>query len=357
MLRYILMCFILVAAPLASATNLRPGILTPVGQGVGVYPGRVVWTHAPGRFNAPPGASDWSANAYSPTQAIDSMIRMGLAGLAGTDNDTRAWDLIFRDFNRRHQKPATPYRSGEKIVVLIDNRYSQWHYNSTQANTTPQVVVALVESLIDAGVNPQDITVVEPTAWLPDGIYATLRRHYRLIGMIDATGAEGYGKVAYRRGPHHNCKMESATAGADYIINVPVLRAATLPSANLARAVHGGIHAPYEDLEGRCLLTVVDAIYSSLEANAKPRILWRDEPFNNQWPSSLLFSQDSVAADAVAADLLATQGLQVEGAEERLGTAARYGFGTAEHWQANHDPLYSRNLGSPLGIELIYTTL
>lgn len=356
-LRYILMCVILAVTTLSSAEGLTPGVLKPVGQAVGVNPGRVVWTHAPGRFRAPRGASDWSANAYVPTAVIDTMIRNGLNGLADTDTDAQAWDLIFRDYNRRHRKLETPYRNGEKIAVVIDNRYSQWHYNSVQANTTPQVVVSVVESLIRSGVNPQDITIVEPTGWLPDGIYATLRRRYRLIGMIDATGTGGRNKVRYRRGPGHKCQMEKATAEAEYIINIPILRASALPSANLVRTIQGGVHAPFEDLEGRCLLTVVDLIYTSLEDNTKPAIFWQSEPFNNRWPSSLLISQDPVAADAVATDLLGTQGVHIEGADTRMGLAASCGFGTAEHWRTNHDPLYSRNLGRPGGIELIYTSL
>lgn len=356
-LRNILSYVLLAVALLSSAEELTPGILKPVGQGLGVNPGRVVWSHAPGRFKAPAGASDWSANSYVAPAVIDSMVRIGLTRLTDTDDTNRAWDLIFRDYNRRHRKLETPYRAGEKIAVVIDNRYSQWRYNSLQANTTPQVVVSVVESLIRSGVNPEDITVVEPTAMLPDGIYATLRRRYRKIGMVDASGIVGTNKVRHRRGPGHNCQMEKSTAEAEYIINIPILRGSSLPSTNLTRTVQGGTHAPYEDLEGRCLLTVVDVIYSALQDNSKPSTLWQNEPFNNQWPSSLLFSQDPVAADAVATDLLGTQGVTISGADARMGTAAKDGFGTAEHWRTNHDPLYTRNLGGQMGIELIYTSL
>lgn len=357
MIRNIIACVILALALAASATGLTPGILKPVGHAVGVNPGRVVWMHAPGRFEAPPGASDWSANAFVPIGVIDSMTYFGLTRLAGTSTEAEAWEKIFKDYNRRHKKSDVPYSPGEKIAVVIDNRYSQWHYNSTQANTTPQVVVSIVESLIRCGVDPSDITVVEPTAWIPDGIYATLRRRYRLIGMIDSTGTGGRTKACYRHGPNHKCQMECTTAEADYIVNIPILRGSSLPSSNLIRTTLNATHAPFEDLEGRCLLTVVDVIYASLEGNAKPTILWQHEPFNGQWPSSLIFSQDPVAADAVSTDLLGTQGIQIRDADTRMGQAAAYGFGTAEHWDTNHDPLYSRNLGANRGIELIYSAL
>ncbi len=145
----------------------------------------------------------------------------------------------------------------------------------------------------------------------------------------------------------------------------------------------------HEQLGGKTLVYLVDGIWGSTNWGHPP-IKWRMVPFNNDWPNSLFLAQDPVALESVCYDFLfeefdedhPTEGLpatsdkgpfpRFEGTDDYLLQAADpanwpSGFeydpendgsvltslGTHEHWNNATDKLYSRNLGTGDGIELI----
>lgn len=110
---------------------------------------------------------------------------------------------------------------------------------------------------------------------------------------------------------------------------------------------------------------------------------WKQAPFNGDWTSSLFISQDPVALDSVAVDFIANEpnmpyyndmkngklthenylheASQADNAPS--GTVYKNGdgkivgsLGVHEHWNNPDEKLYSRNLGSDNGIELICLT-
>ena len=107
---------------------------------------------------------------------------------------------------------------------------------------------------------------------------------------------------------------------------------------------------------------------------------WQNTPFNDDYPSSILVSQDPVAIDSVALDFLREEfgdnmgGTGLEGGiddylhEAALADSPPSGtfydpeadstsfesLGVHEHWNNPSDKQYSRNLGLDDGIELIY---
>ena len=135
---------------------------------------------------------------------------------------------------------------------------------------------------------------------------------------------------------------------------------------------------------GKNLLYLMDALWSSDQANSYPKKFFM-EPFNNDWMSSIFLSLDPVAIESVGYDFLRSEFtssrpsgdgsgtyVQMDGVDDYLHQAASSSnwptgiqydpendgtfigsLGTHEHWNNPVDKLYSRNLGTGEGIELI----
>jgi hypothetical protein len=144
----------------------------------------------------------------------------------------------------------------------------------------------------------------------------------------------------------------------------------------------------HEKLGGNTLVNIVDAIWCG--HNWEGHVYkWHSDPFNDDYPSSLFFSQDQVAIDAVGYDILYSEYEQLPSGDERKGQeypffegsndyllqAADPGnwpaeisydpvndgtaigsLGVYEHWDSPITRRYSRNLGTGDGIELVYVT-
>ncbi len=132
----------------------------------------------------------------------------------------------------------------------------------------------------------------------------------------------------------------------------------------------------HQELGEKTLLFMIDALYGASSPNGSPT-KWKMTPFNNTWPSSVLVSQDGVAIDSVGFDFLNAEwgmpqntdyylheaayvpganGLKRSGVAYRpnVGSSAFVGsLGAQEHWNNSTNKLYSRNLGTGNGIELV----
>ena len=134
----------------------------------------------------------------------------------------------------------------------------------------------------------------------------------------------------------------------------------------------------HEHLGGKVMLCLVDGLYSSVNQGSDIK-RWQSAPFNNDWTSSIFASQDFVAIESVCLDfLLAEPTMEYnkgsldnylhEGAQahnppsetfydpEGDGTPLN-SLGAHEHWNNAEDKLYSRNLGTGEGIELVRAPL
>jgi hypothetical protein len=140
-------------------------------------------------------------------------------------------------------------------------------------------------------------------------------------------------------------------------------------------------------LGGNTLLFVVDGLYSGEDGYAGPSLKWRMAPFNWNYPSSVLMSQDQVALESVCLDFLRNEydGTVAPDGKTRTACPNYYGvddylhqaadvsarpskikykpdgtneigsLGTHEHWNNANDKRYSRNLDpvNGKGIELV----
>ena len=201
---------------------------------------------------------------------------------------------------------------------------------------------------------------------------------------------------------------------SDYLIVIPAMKAHMRAGVTLcgkihfgsnlvgsATHLHGGLVAPdktpartgyglyrvqvdlmgHKDLGGKTVLFLLDALWSGSEANDPPR-KFKMAPFNNDWTSSVFASQDQVALESVGFDFLKTEFTsdnpygsypQYNGADDHILQAADstywpknfiydpekdgtqiHSLGVCEHWNNSAEKLYSRNLKTGNGIELIY---
>jgi len=133
----------------------------------------------------------------------------------------------------------------------------------------------------------------------------------------------------------------------------------------------------HSQLGGKTLLYLIDGLYAGKHAKERAPRKWLSRPFNNDWTSSILASQDPVAIDSVGFDLLRTEwddaphksgtnDYLIEAAlaedppsgtfydPDHPGNTARLkSLGVYEHWNNPAEKLYSRNLKTGLGIELV----
>jgi hypothetical protein len=137
-------------------------------------------------------------------------------------------------------------------------------------------------------------------------------------------------------------------------------------------------------LGGKTMLYLIDGLWAGSEA-VDPPVRFQTAPFNGDWTSSLLLSQDPVAVESVGYDILRNEFTearhpgraypQMAGVDDYLHQAADpskwarsvtydpendgsplTSLGVHEHWQSPTDRRYSRNLGQAEGIDLVYVT-
>jgi len=136
-----------------------------------------------------------------------------------------------------------------------------------------------------------------------------------------------------------------------------------------------------ELLREKNLFYLMDALWAAGMEITQPT-KWKTKPFNNDWCSSLFISQDQVAIESVGYDFLRNEYteenhpdetyVQMEGTDDYLEQAADSAnwpegiiydpendgtpipsLGVHEHWNNAEDKLYTRNLGTGDGIELV----
>ena len=137
----------------------------------------------------------------------------------------------------------------------------------------------------------------------------------------------------------------------------------------------------HKDLGGKTLLFILDATWAGRDWDGIIE-KWQIAPFNNDYPSSLIISQDAVAIESVGFDLLLAEYKDkdktiqfpfMKGCDDYLRQAADptkwpegitydpegdgtpiTSLGVYEHWNNLTDRQYSRNLKTGSGIELVY---
>ncbi|MGB2867857.1 MAG: T9SS type A sorting domain-containing protein [Bacteroidota bacterium] len=314
----------------------------------------------------------------------------------------------------------------------------------TMARTSPQPVLALLRELInDCGIAQENISVGDPQRDIQSEYWDIWHAEFPNVRYICFKGGQGRTKsvkgaspsVFYadkgsvlRSGswsdmsagnPIYQDTLYTVIEQADYLIYVGALKVHERAGVTLigkcdfgshvrsnAMHLHMGLVNPegfspagdknsrfgynkyrvlvdlmgHKNLGGNAMLFVIDGLWGGAGANLKP-VFFKIAPFNNDWPSSILMSQDPIALESVCFDILKAEFTsdkhaetypQMEGVDDHLHQAAdsanwpagvRYdpendgsvigSLGVHEHWNNSTEQKYSRDLGIGAGIELV----
>ncbi len=332
--------------------NFRSSILEgpnqPMGEGKGIYPGRVVWIWDPDATDETctnTSGDYWYQEDNTIQLVVNTMLSDALGMLTEQESDSAAWNAIFHYYNKTHGNGDVGYSSGEKIVIKI-NLNGNVDYGSNTIDTSPQIVYAILDQLINvAGVAGADISIGDPGRYFSNLYWDKCHSAFPNVKYW----GDGGGRTPIE--PSDTFEMFTSDGEvqdylpkcyleADYMINIPVFKKHHRAGISLSSKNHFGTFVPFsgnanhwhyslpstegngvvdngeygvyrcfvdimghEHLGGKTILYIIDGIWSSTNW-ANPPIKWRMTPFNNDWPSSIFVSQDPVAIESVGFDFL-----------------------------------------------------
>lgn len=395
----------------------------PYGEGIGAMPGRVVWVYDTDSVSWDGDGYWWQTKNFDEV-IIQDMVNDSIASLGGKENVKEGWNALFQAHNRQRDKDGNGYAAGEKIVIKANINGSGVYDDDTSGETrmsyTNTVLLkALLISLVkEAGVLPSDITVYDVSRLFPDymvemctdGILKGIQFVDRRNGIADENAPINWsysfsGAVNY---------LPTCVTEAEYMINLANLKGhsygitlcgknhfGSFINGNAMRPPEGAnlhqfltqnemsAYSPLTDLManeqlgGKTVLYMLDALICAPSEGAsitKENAGWQQAPFDGNYTSSILVSQDPVAIDSVGADFLMNEPAVTErnGALKNNPNVENYlheaglvsnapsgnvyyngngkavkNLGVHEHWNNSDEKLYSRNLGKSQGIELI----
>jgi uncharacterized protein (DUF362 family) len=386
----------------------------PIGDAKGIFPGRVVWVHQPGVSNWDEQTGFWFEDRWNSQELANGMVTNAIMTLTSQKSTDKGWRSLFEHFNKTNNRGNHGYLNTEKVGIKINQNNTSSHSDSPDINTSPQLVYALIKSLVNEGGVPQDkITVFDASRFITDFMFRKCHSEFPNVIFVDNIGGDGRTKSEYQTdaitysADNGQLARGIATCAvkADYLINVALLKGhvgqgVTLCAKNWYGATdiksdwHKNAHNNFDqsrsggnkymtfvdymghkDLGGKTMLYFIDGLYGAKSVNGLPKPKWNMKPFNGNWPCSLLASQDPVAIDAVALDFVSNEwpdapdmnfadSYLLEAAKannppsgtsydpEKDGTKLN-SLGVLEHWNNMNDKQYSRNLGKKSGIELV----
>lgn len=163
----------------------------PVGEGKGIYPGRVVWVHNTKSTTWDGKTGSWWDDNNTKQPVVSTMFSEMIQAYAGKSNDKDAWNAMFKYFNKTHNRGNKAYKKGEKIVIKINANHDKTSYKwDNEAHTSPAVVYSVVSQLIDVvGVSGDDIIIAEPSQLIGAPIYDKIRSNsnpeYKKVWFAD----------------------------------------------------------------------------------------------------------------------------------------------------------------------------
>ena len=404
-------------APAEAAFTPTEPANSPMGVAKGIHPGRVVWVHEPAATSWDGQTGSWWDDDNTNQEAVDYMVSKTIRTLTAESSDEKAWNALFRHFNQTRGLGDAGYQAPEKIAIKINmnqENSSGGNWSSTMGTPSPHVIYSLLKQLVDvAGVPGSAITIYDASRYIGNPIYNKIRSDpdFQNISFVVKSSLARNGRIAVSHDTANPLYTRAGTAylprcvtGADYLINMALLRPHTLYGITLSAKNHfGSVYFPsgggwtpsplhnhggrsnsmntynclvnlngHRHLSGKTLLYLIDGLYPALHQSGSV-IKW--ESFGDDWCSSMFASQDPVAIDSVGLDFMRNEPRCTEvtgNPENYLHEASRAdnppsgtvydpegdgtplaSLGVHEHWNNPVDKKYSRNLGTGDGIELV----
>lgn len=339
--------------PLSSAKSAPHALLEdpnmPVGIPEGYWAGRVTWVMDKDATDSIAAGEKWYQNTN--LAAVRNLLANGIKRYTDTTNLATAWNCLFSYFNEVHGKGWKGYTQGEKIVIKLNttNLGAGGHNLSDLMNSTPELVLALLEELIDTvGVAQSDITIGDPFRGFPDQYWNLCHGKYPNVHYVEGSASAGREQTTvtsqdlfFTSDNQFSSRIPSFYVNASYLINMPCLKTHNSAGITLAAKNHQGsvigtgqtpqnqlmvdfLHYDYPDQQpnqtmgiyrhlvdymahskmgGNTLVYIIDGIWAGRNWNGYVDRFGLS-PFNGDYPSSLFISQDPVAIESVCFDFL-----------------------------------------------------
>jgi len=319
---------------------------SPMGTAKGIYPGRVVWVRNANATSWDGSTGSWWDDDNTDQKIVDSMVSEAIQQLTGESSDSKAWEALFRHFNKSRGVGHVGYQKSEKIAIKINmNQDRKGDWKPDVGNPSPHVIRSLIDQLINrAGVPGSAITLYDATRYIGDPIYNKIKNdpdaEFQKVNFVVApdTAQNGRRAAVYdTNNPLHTkagtVYLPQCVTEAKYLINLALMRAHTLFGVTLCAKNHfGTTYFPngrgwtpsplhnygsrknpmgsynclvnlngHKQLGGKTLLYMIDGLYPARNQTSS---VIRFASFDSDWFSSLLVSQDMVAIDSVGLDFL-----------------------------------------------------
>ncbi|HTX17803.1 MAG TPA: DUF362 domain-containing protein [Bacteroidota bacterium] len=346
------------------------------GKGsVGYAPGEKIAVKI--NLNQISGSYDPGNSSFTAPQAVLTVLR-GLVHRVGVaDSDITVYDLIRYVPDAIYNKCKGEFPNVHIMGWTGGNGREKYVRDTTIVHWSEKLTVEL------GGGNPAHLpTSVTRAAYLINlasfkghryaGVTFCAKNHFGTLSCDDTTGAPAlYAPHAAGVHPYiavHNIIIPGSAEWTFY--------GRHMGTYNALVDLMG-----HKDLGAKTLLFMIEGLYpAQTEGDAiSQNSRWLTSPFNNGWMSSVFLSQDNVAIESVALDFIRAEAAvnphdtTVYGAVDNYlheasqadnppsgtyyspnGDGIRLpSLGVHEHWNNSTDRMYSRNLGTGAGIELV----
>ena len=348
--------------PVVQDFQPQEGPNKPMGQGQGIFPGRVVWAQDFDATRWDGQTGHWWEDQNIDQACVDRMFSESLWKLTGAQSDAEAWDKLFHSFNKTHGRGDRGYQAGERIAIKVNMNPDEKPGGWTNAGfPSPHMAYTMVRGLIEvAGVPGKCITITDSSRPIKDTLLSKIRANpgpdFQQVMVADRDG----GPEPYRvkSEPDMNCPIHFDLPGnekavmyppkvytqAAYLIDYAVVRPHRVFGITMSFKNHFGsvydpegkyqgfkpnqLHAfalwdyptPYKhgqinglvpllghkEIGGKTLIYFAEGLYTAPNQGTTSQVR-RWSTLGDRWFSSLLMSQDPVALDSVGLDLISTE--------------------------------------------------
>ena len=317
----------------------------PYGQGIGIYPGRVVWDYNPKSVSWDGEGYWWEENHFH-APLIRQMIDQSVQALTGIDDTKESWQKLFLYHNQREGQDKG-YVKGEKIAIKVNlngtSEFEEDHSGKVQLDyVNPVVLRELLHSMVENGIAADDISVYDVSRVFPDYMVSMctqgILKGVHFVGR-DTAIADYQVPIRWSYDFTENTSyLPTVVTDATYLINLADLKGHCWGISLCGKNHFGSImndnymnppvgadlhpfmlhkrmdhYMPHVDfmasqyLGRKTILYMLDALLcapSEESAITKRSASWQQAPFHGGYTSSIFMSEDPVAIDSVGADFL-----------------------------------------------------
>ena len=235
----------------------------PIGKGVGVNPGRVIWAWDTTATNRDCKTYHFLRENYE-QDVIYRMFNESVKSLAGKSDVSKSWDVLFRNFNKRKRNIDKGYTQGEKIFIKVNQTSGRGRLKVSErakgnytvpvrdglgiCETTPSIVLSILRQLInECGIDQANIAVADPQNPTLGHNYEAWAAEFPDVKYVDRTfGTFGRtliyptkNDLLFYSDKYQTDKLYDVIENADYMINVANFKPHTGTGITLNTEFHG----------------------------------------------------------------------------------------------------------------------